>query len=113
MLQRRKEIDWQVFWFRQILFLAVPLFIAVFTVPKRGGYVPPDRLAYLAVVLLGLSVLNIAWTFFEQQTPRKRAALHAERKRQANRQGEDKASRPRESDSDLITSRFDRRGLSK
>ena len=56
----QRNIDWQIFWIREILFLSLPTLIAVSTV-KPGEYIHHGRLAALLAVLLCLTVLNVFW----------------------------------------------------
>ena len=58
-----KQFDWQMFWIRQVLFLAAPLLIPVFTL-RHGTSISPPRVAAILTVQLSLTVFNVAWTFF-------------------------------------------------
>jgi len=52
--------DWTIFWFREVLFLGVPVLLAVFTLP-RGDHIHTARLEVLLAILLGLTLLNVVW----------------------------------------------------
>jgi hypothetical protein len=53
-------VDWTIFWFREVLFLSVPVLLAVFTLP-RGDHIHTARLEVLLAILLGLTLLNVVW----------------------------------------------------
>ena len=54
------QIDWGSFWFREVIFLTLPLFIAVFSLPK-GATLSLQEGAVLLGILLGLTVFNAIW----------------------------------------------------
>lgn len=56
-----REIEWNIFWLREILFISLPILFAVFTLP-RGDYIHPVRLAVLLAILFALTVVNVLWT---------------------------------------------------
>ena len=56
-----RKIEWDIFWFREILFISLPVLFAIFTLP-RGDYLHPDRLAVLLAILFALTVANVLWT---------------------------------------------------
>lgn len=58
-----KQFDWEMFWIREVLFLAAPLLIAVLTLHHETR-IPLHRLGIALIVQLSLTVLNVAWTFF-------------------------------------------------
>ena len=56
-----KQFDWEMFWLRQVLFLSVPLLLAVFTLHHESS-ISLHRLGIVLIVQLSLTVLNVAWT---------------------------------------------------
>jgi hypothetical protein len=58
-----RKIDWDIFWFREVLFLSLPLLLAVLTLP-RGDHIRAVRLGVLLVILLGLTLFNAVWAWF-------------------------------------------------
>ena len=78
-LDYREKIDWQAFWVREVLVLFLPWPIAVFTVPK-SSYIRPVGAAVLLAILLGLTVLNIAWALFRGSPSNRGPQLSSERK---------------------------------
>ena len=58
-----EKFDWEMFWIRQALFLAVPLLIAVFTLHHETS-ISLHRLEIVLIVQLSLTVLNVAWSLF-------------------------------------------------
>lgn len=58
--QKKRRIDWEMFWFREVLFLGVPVVLAVITLP-RGDTIHTVRLAVLLATLLGLTLVNVIW----------------------------------------------------
>ena len=65
MPDKNRQVDWNVFWIRQVLVLAVPLLAAVSTV-RRDTYLTPQRAGVLLSILLGLTFLNVIWSFFRR-----------------------------------------------
>ena len=63
MSKKRRTIEWNVFWLREVVFLGIPVLFAVFTLP-RGDTIHAFRLGTLLVVLLSLTVGNILWMLF-------------------------------------------------
>ena len=61
MLKNSRKIEWDLFWFREILFISLPVLFAIFTLP-RGDYLHPNRLAVLLAILFALTVVNVLWT---------------------------------------------------
>jgi len=53
-----QNIDWQVFWLLEAVFLAAPTFITVMAF-RDGGPLSHHRITILVFVLVGLTVLNL------------------------------------------------------
>jgi hypothetical protein len=60
---KNRKIDWEVFWLREVLFLALPALSAVAVLPK-GGHIHPARVALLIVIQLCLTMFNVYWARF-------------------------------------------------
>lgn len=58
--KKRRTIDWDIFWLREVLFVSAPVLLVVLTVPKTD-YIHTLRLAILLVLLLGLTLFNVIW----------------------------------------------------
>ncbi len=56
-------VDWHLFWFMQVGFLSVPLFVAVFSLGK-SEVISPHGATALAFTWLGLTVLNVSISRF-------------------------------------------------
>ena len=63
MLTTMRKIDWDIFWLREVLFLSVPVLLAVFTLPG-GDHFHAVRLSVLLVILIGLTFFNAVWAWF-------------------------------------------------
>jgi len=63
MRNKKEEIDWQVFWFREVLLLGTPWLIAV-SLQRQDTYISPARIAVLLLIQLGLTILNVLWSVF-------------------------------------------------
>ena len=74
MQKQVRRIEWDIFWFREVLFLGAPVLIAVFTLP-RGDTIHTVRLAVLLLILLGLTLLNMIWASFHR-LPREASRAH-------------------------------------
>jgi hypothetical protein len=61
MANQRRAFDWEIFWFREVLFLSLPWLIVVFTL-RRGDYIHHVRLVLVLSIQLCLTILNILWT---------------------------------------------------
>ena len=59
----RRQLDWQIFWLREVLVLSVPMFIVIFALP-RGEHIHTEELTVLLTVLIGLTVMNVLWFVF-------------------------------------------------
>jgi hypothetical protein len=60
---KNRKIDWEVFWLREVLFLALPALSAVAVLPK-GGHIHAARVALLIVIQLCLTMFNVYWARF-------------------------------------------------
>jgi hypothetical protein len=60
---KNRKIDWEVFWLREVLFLALPALSAVAVLPK-GGHIHTARVALLIVIQLCLTMFNVYWARF-------------------------------------------------
>jgi hypothetical protein len=69
-----KQFDWQMFWIRQVLFLAVPPLIAVSTL-RRETNISVRGIAAILMVQLSLTVFNVAWTFHKTDIEDRAAKL--------------------------------------
>lgn len=58
MNSKSQNFDWQLFWLLEVIFLALPTLAAVILF-RDGPYLSLHRTAVLAVVLAGLTVLNL------------------------------------------------------
>lgn len=56
----RRVIEWEIFWFREVLFISMAMLIVVFTLPT-GDHIHSARLAVLLTVLIGLTLVNVLW----------------------------------------------------
>ena len=59
----KKQLEWSIFWIREVLVLAVPSLFAVFTL-ERGAYLELQRATALLGALVCLTCLNVYWMFF-------------------------------------------------
>jgi hypothetical protein len=64
-MPRKPEIDWDIFWFREVLFLSLPVMATVLTLAK-GDHIHGARLARLIAILLFLTMFNLTWAWFRR-----------------------------------------------
>ena len=63
--EKRRTIDWDIFWIREVLFASTPVLLVVLMLPK-AGYIHTRGLAILLVILLGLTLFNVIWALFHR-----------------------------------------------
>lgn len=63
MSRRRRKIEWNDFWLREVVCLSIPALIAVFTLPP-GETIHAHRLEILLLVLFSLTLGNVLWEIF-------------------------------------------------
>jgi hypothetical protein len=64
-MPKKPEIDWDIFWFREVLFLSLPVLAAVLTLGK-GDHIHSARLAGLIGILLCLTMINLSWAWYRR-----------------------------------------------
>ena len=64
-MSEKRRIDWEVFWLREVLILALPTLSAVLRLPK-GGYLHTAGLILLIVILFCLTMFNLSWAWFRR-----------------------------------------------
>jgi hypothetical protein len=60
----RREIEWELFWTREVLILGLPFLIAVFRLPKAETIIGA-RLEELLATLFFLTLGNILWSLID------------------------------------------------
>jgi hypothetical protein len=58
--KKRREIDWELFWFLEVAFLSVPVLVTVISLPK-GEIIHAPKLLILLAILSLLTLGNILW----------------------------------------------------
>jgi hypothetical protein len=53
-----RDFEWHLFWVVEVVFLAVPMLVAVMAFRERG-VLSPHRVGLLVIVLIGLTIANI------------------------------------------------------